>query len=206
MKKAIILYILLLVTVTGCIKENLDDCETTLYFSYLGDGTKEIFPQKIEKVDMYIYNQNNVFVQKTVLNRKELNRQRGTTLNLPSGQYHIICWGNSLNDTRINEGSSLQNNLVGAPHYFTKELISTNDSLYFGEREITIVNESYKVDTVYFSSAHIKMQIELEGLDVGSTRAATSPVQYRNGEIKFNSGLHQNVFKRTRLLFPVGNF
>lgn len=92
MKKAIILYILLLVTVTGCIKENLDDCETTLYFSYLGDGTKEIFPQKIEKVDMYIYNQNNVFVQKTVLNRKELNRQRGTTLNLPSGQYHIICW------------------------------------------------------------------------------------------------------------------
>ena len=51
MKKAIILYILLLVTVTGCIKENLDDCETTLYFSYLGDGTKEIFPQKIEKVD-----------------------------------------------------------------------------------------------------------------------------------------------------------
>ena len=153
MKKAIILYILLLVTVTGCIKENLDDCETTLYFSYLGDGTKEIFPQKIEKVDMYIYNQNNVFVQKTVLNRKELNRQRGTTLNLPSGQYHIICWGNSLNDTRINEGSSLQNNLVGAPHYFTKELISTNDSLYFGEREITIVNESYKVDTVYFSSA-----------------------------------------------------
>ena len=78
-------------------KRNLDDCETTLYFSYLGDGTKEIFPQKIEKVDMYIYNQNNVFVQKTVLNRKELNRQRGTTLNLPSGQYHIICWGNSLN-------------------------------------------------------------------------------------------------------------
>lgn len=182
MKKAIILYILLLVTVTGCIKENLDDCETTLYFSYLGDGTKEIFPQKIEKVDMYIYNQNNVFVQKTVLNRKELNRQRGTTLNLPSGQYHIICWGNSLNDTRINEGSSLQNNLVGAPHYFTKELISTNDSLYFGEREITIVNESYKVDTVYFSSAHIKMQIELEGLDVGSTRAATSPVSIEMGK------------------------
>ena len=72
MKKAIILYILLLVTVTGCIKENLDDCETTLYFSYLGDGTKEIFPQKIEKVDMYIYNQNNVFVQKTVLNRHYL--------------------------------------------------------------------------------------------------------------------------------------
>ena len=90
MKKAIILYILLLVTVTGCIKENLDDCETTLYFSYLGDGTKEIFPQKIEKVDMYIYNQNNVFVQKTVLNRKELNRQRGTEFAKRSISHYML--------------------------------------------------------------------------------------------------------------------
>ena len=155
MRKDIILYILLLATVTGCIKEDLDDCETTLYFSYLGDGIKEIFPQKIDKVDMYVYNQDNVCIQKAVLNKNELNRQRGTTLNLPSGQYHIVCWGNSLNDTRINDGSTLQNSIVGAPHYFTKELISTNDSLYFGERKITIANEGYKTDTVFFGSAHI---------------------------------------------------
>ena len=186
MKKAIILYILLLVTVTGCIKENLDDCETTLYFSYLGDGTKEIFPQKIEKVDMYIYNQNNVF-----------------TYGLLTG---FICWGNSLNDTRINEGSSLQNNLVGAPHYFTKELISTNDSLYFGEREITIVNESYKVDTVYFSSAHIKMQIELEGLDVGSTRAATSPVSIEMGKLSSTVDFTKTFSNERVSYFPLVTF
>lgn len=50
---------------------------------------------------MYVYNQDNVCIQKAVLNKNELNRQRSTTLNLPSGQYHIVCWGNSLNDTRI---------------------------------------------------------------------------------------------------------
>ena len=139
MKKAIILYILLLVTVTGCIKENLDDCETTLYFSYLGDGTKEIFPQKIEKVDMYIYNQ-------------------------------------------------------------------TNDSLYFGEREITIVNESYKVDTVYFSSAHIKMQIELEGLDVGSTRAATSPVSIEMGKLSSTVDFTKTFSNERVSYFPLVTF
>ena len=74
MKKAIILYILLLVTVTGCIKENLDDCETTLYFSYLGDGTKEIFPQKIEKVDMYIY-------RTMYLYRKQFSTGKSSTAN-----------------------------------------------------------------------------------------------------------------------------
>jgi hypothetical protein len=76
MKKAIILYILLLVTVTGCIKENLDDCETTLYFSYLGDGTKEIFPQKIEKVDMYIYNQ-----KQCICTEKQFSTERASTAN-----------------------------------------------------------------------------------------------------------------------------
>ena len=207
MKKAIILYILLLVTVTGCIKENLDDCETTLYFSYLGDETKEIFPQKIEKVDMYIYNQNNVCVQKAVLNRKELDRQRGTTLNLPSGQYHVVCWGNSLNDTRINEGSSLKNNIVGAPHYFTKELITTNDSLYFGEREITITNESYRTDTVHFSSAHIKMRIELEGLEaVNNTRAAVSPISIEVGNLSSTVDFTKTFSNERISYFPLVNF
>lgn len=183
MKKAIILYILLLATVTGCIKENLDDCETTLYFDYRGDGTQDIFLQKIEKVDMYIYNESNVCIQKTVLNKSELRRQQGTTLNLPSGQYHIVCWGNSLDDTKVNDGTSLKNSFVGAPHYFTKELISTNDSLYFGERDIAIANEGYRVDTVPFSSAHIKMQIELEGLDASDLRATGSPITVEMGNL-----------------------
>ncbi len=201
------LYILLLVTVTGCIKENLDDCETTLYFSYLGDETKEIFPQKIEKVDMYIYNQNNVCIQKAVLNRKELGRQRGTTLNLPSGQYHVVCWGNSLNDTKINEGSSLKNNIVGAPHYFTKELITTNDSLYFGEREITITNEGYRTDTVHFSSAHIKMRIELEGLDaVNNTRAAVSPISIEVGNLSSTVDFTKTFSNERISYYPLVNF
>lgn len=207
MKKAIMLYILLLVTVTGCIKENLDDCETTLYFSYLGDETKEIFPQKIEKVDMYIYNQNNVCIQKAVLNRKELGRQRGTTLNLPSGQYHVVCWGNSLNDTKINEGSSLKNNIVGAPHYFTKELITTNDSLYFGEREITITNEGYRTDTVHFSSAHIKMRIELEGLNaVNNTRAAVSPISIEVGNLSSTVDFTKTFSNERISYYPLVNF
>ena len=120
MKKVIMLYALLLVTVTGCIKENLDDCETILYFDYLGDGTRDIFLQKIEKVDMYIYNEDHVCIQKTALDKSELHRQQGTTLNLPSGQYKVVCWGNSFGDTRINDDAPLKDNLVGAPHYFTK--------------------------------------------------------------------------------------
>lgn len=206
MKKVIMLYTLLLVTVTGCIKENLDDCETILYFDYLGDGTRDIFLQKIEKVDMYIYNENNVCVQKTALDKSELHRQQGTTLTLPSGQYHVVCWGNSLSDTRINEGASPNENLVGAPHYFTKELITTNDSLYFGEKEIIIRNEDYQVDTVLFSSAHIKMLVELEGLDVSNTRTAVSPVSIEMGNLSPTVDFAKSFSKEQISYYPVLNY
>ena len=37
---------LLVVLATGCIKEDLDSCDTNLIFRYFGDGTKDIFPKK----------------------------------------------------------------------------------------------------------------------------------------------------------------
>ena len=41
----------------GCIRENMDDCKgkVTLRFRYVGDGTTDIFPEKIEHVTMYVY-------------------------------------------------------------------------------------------------------------------------------------------------------
>ena len=41
----------------GCIRENMDDCKgkVTLRFRYVGDGTTDILPEKIEHVTMYVY-------------------------------------------------------------------------------------------------------------------------------------------------------
>ncbi len=207
MRKAFILYILILLPVTGCIKESLDDCGTILYFSYPGDGTKDIFPQKIQKVNLYIYNNNNACVQRAVLNRKELNHQHGITLNLPSGKYNVVCWGNSFSDTEINEGTTLQNCIVGSPHYFTNELILTNDSLYFGEREIAIINEGSITDTISFSCAHVKMQIELEGLDASSTRASVvSPVSIEIGNLSPTVDFTQRCSDEHVSYYPSVNF
>lgn len=92
MRKLIILYsILLAVILPGCIKEDLEDCYTTLYFSYLGDGTQEIFPDKIGKVNLYVYNESGGFVQKIILDKEDLRKKQGITLNLPSGKYEVVC-------------------------------------------------------------------------------------------------------------------
>ena len=54
---------LLVALTTGCIKEDLDSCDTNLIFRYFGDGTKDIFPEKIEKVDLYVYSENGALVE-----------------------------------------------------------------------------------------------------------------------------------------------
>ena len=45
-------------TLSGCIRDSLDDCRRsfTLYFRYLGDGTTDIFRDKVAEVDVYVYN------------------------------------------------------------------------------------------------------------------------------------------------------
>ena len=98
---------LLVALTTGCIKEDLDSCDTNLIFRYFGDGTKDIFPEKIEKVDLYVYSENGALVETIGLDQGDLRNNQGTPLNLPAGKYRVVGWGNSKNDTRINQAAAL---------------------------------------------------------------------------------------------------
>lgn len=174
---------LLVVLATGCIKEDLDSCDTNLIFRYFGDGTKDIFPEKIEKVDLYVYSENGALIETIGLDQGDLRRYQGTPLNLPAGKYRVVCWGNTKNDTRIDQAMALNTALVAAPHYFTREIITTNDSLYIGSRDIEIFQDASNADTVYFSSSHIKMYLELDGLEDAAWTDGTSPIEIEIGNL-----------------------
>lgn len=183
MKKSRFIYVLsLIVLLSGCIKEDLEDCYTYLYFSYLGDGTQEIFPQKIEEVNLYIYNESGSLVETIILDKNDLNNYQGTSLFLPDGKYRVVCWGNSEADTQINGASTFGSAIVAAPRYFTKQLIYTNDSLYIGSRDIEVFQYQSTLDTVYFSSAHIKMMVEIDGLE-DILFEDSSPVELQVGNL-----------------------
>ena len=95
--------LLLLLLFSACIKESQDDCDVYVYFSYLGDTDEEIFPQKIDKVNLYVYDESGVLVMNRVFDREELRLSQGTALDLPRGNYHLVCWGNAYETTRIND-------------------------------------------------------------------------------------------------------
>lgn len=175
---------LLVVLATGCIKEDMEPCDVNLIFRYLGDGTKDIFPEKIEKLDLYVYGESEALIETISLDQGDLKRFQGTSLILPAGKYRVVCWGNSESNTLLKQVSALSTAVAAAPHYFTKELISTNDSLYFGSRQIEIFQNNSIADTVYFSSSHIKMRIELEGLEDIATADGYSPIEIEIGNLK----------------------
>ena len=78
---------------------------------------------------------------------------------------------------------ALNTALVAAPHYFTREIITTNDSLYIGSRDIEIFQDASNADTVYFSSSHIKMYLELDGLEDAAWTDGTSPIEIEVGNL-----------------------
>lgn len=162
-------YLLLSMIVTlplagGCIRENMDDCKgkVTLRFRYVGDGTTDIFPEKIEHVTMYVYSIADgslAAIQK--YDDNALAAYQGADVMLFPGRYEVVCWGNALDETTINEGEK-----IAANGYFENTDIATNDPLYYGSIEIevpeTLVENNYICD---FVCSHVKFRVRVEGFD-----------------------------------------
>ena len=162
-------YLLLCMIVTlplagGCIRENMDDCKgkVTLRFRYVGDGTTDIFPEKIEHVTMYVYSIADgslAAIQK--YDDNALAAYQGADVMLFPGRYEVVCWGNALDETTINEGEK-----IAADGYFENTDIATNDPLYYGSIEIevpeTLVENNYICD---FVCSHVKFRVRVEGFD-----------------------------------------
>lgn len=166
-----LLLLLLVISQFSCISDDDDDCERTMIrFSYLGDGISEIFDQRINKVDLYIYDANKNLVQTQSIGKDELKQNHGKRLNIPPGDYYIVCIGNAFLNTEIiaENGINLDNMRVTNPNILKKKDTQTNDSLYFGYKKIRVSESEHYLetnDTIHFVSSHIKMYIEIAGIE-----------------------------------------
>ena len=87
---------------TSCIDEDIDDCFSInrLTLSYKGDGTTEIFPDKICRVEMYVFDAENKCVNSHTLSDDELASRTALLPPLKAGDYRIVCVGNT-HHTRV---------------------------------------------------------------------------------------------------------
>lgn len=157
----------LLSLLVGCIDEDQAACErTNLVFSYVGDGTEQLFSRKIGKVDLYVFNGDGQLVYTKVVEQPELLAYQGTRLRLDAGTYRVVCVGNAFAKTRIDVASmqELSKDIFAHPGYYDGSEITDNDSLYWASKIIRVPDNKWMKDTVDFAGAHVKLDIEVRGL------------------------------------------
>ena len=167
-----------MVCLSGCIWEDRSDCtcDVILSFIYTGDGDTDIFPEKIDKVNMYVYSADGYSLEgEYSFDAAALDETQGAHLYLRPGNYRIVCWGNAMESTHVH--SVYGEAKVAEPEYFgSSQDFSGTDDLYFSDIEITVPETLADVEeTCVFESSHIDMMVKLKGFKgaLGSRAAGT---------------------------------
>jgi len=168
----------------SCIREDLDDCLSTnhLLLSYKGDGTAEIFPDKICRVELFVFDAENRCVNSSILPKEQVASRTATLPPLAAGDYRIVCLGNT-HRTKVDGLSTgdYGRMLFAAGDYFDGKRVSGNDSLYYAAASYTVLpyrsrEENSQTRTIEFASSHYDLLVEVAGVPAAGTRAGSTPV------------------------------
>ncbi len=179
---------LLIVLFTGCIYEDLSDCpvpsNVTLHFQYTGDGENDIFRSRINNVYLHLFNEKDELMRIQEFPEWQLREKQGVDLLLDEGTYKVVCWGNVFQNTSIrstDDNSALSSYFVFNSGLLNGDKVFTDDSLYFGTHTLHVTENVRKTDTILFSSAHINMQIYVEGwTTTGQTPDVAPSIEIEN--------------------------
>lgn len=153
----------------SCIREDNSDCYNVynLALSYLGDDTQEIFSDKINTVDLYVFDSNRTCVSSSRLSDADVQARMTRLPHLEAGTYRIVCIGNAYETGVENlDSKDLSAITFAAEDYINGETVSGNDSLYWSAVDYEIEPFSaYKteeeVKTALFASSHYDVVVEV---------------------------------------------
>ena len=152
----------------SCIREDNSDCYNVynLALSYLGDDTHEIFSDKINTVDLYVFDSNSTCVTSSRLSDADVEARMTRLPHLEVGTYRIVCVGNAY-DTEVENLDSRDLSAItfAAENYINGETVSGNDSLYWSAVDYEIepfsAYKTEEVKTALFASSHYDVVVEV---------------------------------------------
>ena len=169
----ILLYICLTALLTACIREDRSDCQNAIiHLEYTADGETNVIKEHIEDVHLYIFDEASYRLRSYSMTELPDGSIR---MNLNDGEYTLITVANAQQHTTIVDGvSDLRHDYyVQHPNWNRPgDVIPTHDHNYIGEVRVRITSDGVELrDTISFRSAHVNMEIQIEGLPAPATRA-----------------------------------
>jgi hypothetical protein len=158
---------------TACIREDRSDCQNTIiHLEYVADGEEDVIKEYVEDVDMYIFDYGGHRLRSYSMTELP----DGTIkMNLNDGEYTLVTVANAKKHTSIHEAPSDQREQFYLQHpnwYQAGDVVETHDHNYIGEVRVQITSDGVELrDTISFRSAHVNMEIQIEGLPAPATRA-----------------------------------
>lgn len=162
---------------TSCVREDMDDCWSTnkLLLSYKGDGTTEIFPDKIGRVEMFVFDAENKCVSSSLLPQEQVESRTALLPNLQPGDYRIVCLGNTFHtQTEGIDGADYARMNFAAADYFDGNTVTGNDSLYYASiiyPVLPFTGQEDMVKTAEFAASHYDFLVEVDGVPVADNGA-----------------------------------
>ncbi|MDR2912300.1 MAG: FimB/Mfa2 family fimbrial subunit [Alistipes sp.] len=152
----------------GCVSEGAQEC-SVLYFTYTGDGDTEILPEKVDRLDLYIFDAQHRVVVERPLTPTELLTQRATVPLPAGGTYRAIAVANAHTDQLryLHEGTFADTRIyhpVVHPDIETgSALADSHDHLYLGSSVVAVPASGIAEGVVELKSSHVEVYVELRG-------------------------------------------
>lgn len=179
--------LLVLVLPSSCIKEDFDDCDNvSIYFQYLADGDTDVLYQYMKKIDLYVFDEGGHIMGVGHYNEDDLKTfSVKPSFKLTPGQkYKVVAVGNAYERTdvvNLTTRSRFDEIYLQHPSWGSEEEVDGHDHNYIGQKEFFIPNGEFIVyrDTVTLYSAHVNVEVEINGLPAPENGRAGEDMPYK---------------------------
>lgn len=196
----------------GCINVDVEQCvdeekgNLTLLFNYEINNQKEVFIEKIQKVDIFVFKKEGQYVTTRSMNLDALSNFTGITLELDPGSYQVVCWGNVSEKsftTPLGSQSLFKDALISHVAKRNGTAATDGDSLYYASDKdllfeglnATVSTKNTTERTISFYNAYVKVQVYVKGLIDKNSQGELLPptIEMTNVPDGYNFDMQTNI-------------